>query len=52
MLRCKGCTAKRETWYGGFSEWVITYEDGTRDMTHSLKMVIMLIDRRLKRASI
>ena len=31
---------------------MITYEDGTHDMTHSLKMVMMLVDHRVKRASI
>lgn len=52
MFRYKGCKAERAAAYGGGTTWMITFEDGTHDMTHSLKFAIMLCDKRIRRASL
>ena len=44
---CRGIKAKAHC--GGYF-WMITFEDGTRDMASTLKLAKMLCDKELRRA--
>jgi hypothetical protein len=50
MFSYKGCKGEKVPSFHGGNVWMLTYEDGTRDMASSLWLALMLCRKELKRA--